>query len=540
MIETLHLRNMGALQKIGQGGQGVVYKAPNVKTIFSRRMVFKEYKKAALASLNVDALKAMPEFLENLPYRDGAHLIDIAAWPCRVVQDGARVIGFVMPSIPDDFFTDITTARGNSRVVAEFQHLLNPPQVLAMRFGQKTLTERQKYELLRRVASALSFLHERGVCVGDMSPKNMLFSLNGSPSIYFIDCDAMRVKGVSLTQQLETPGWAVPTGEERATVYSDRYKLGLLTLRLILGDQDVKDPLRLPKSVPDVLRDVIAKTLNRSPEARPTLSEWDLALDRARALAPIQPATVPIPVAVSPVHPHPSAQPTRNTGQSTAPQPQARLAAQTGHPSAPYHTAPSSAGTPGPNASSRNFLWGIAAAFLIIGLISAVIAVGSSDTTSKTATRSTPGSTTTASPPAAQTTSRRSTPTPAQNSPRAVDPNQFIATRGVTGLDPNRETCDGWRLNDRSGWATHSVRGSEKTSCQLADNVLTAYWGRYPEPSLARRQLEVPGSLLCRDVPGALCSADGRLFVMTCVGERGSDGDWITCTGGVGARVYIF
>ena len=34
---------LGVLTKIGQGGQGVVYRAPNVKTKFAASMVFKEY-----------------------------------------------------------------------------------------------------------------------------------------------------------------------------------------------------------------------------------------------------------------------------------------------------------------------------------------------------------------------------------------------------------------------------------------------------------------------------------------------------------------
>jgi hypothetical protein len=75
-------------------------------------------------------------------------------------------------------------------------------------------------------------LHKHGVCVGDISPKNLLFALIPHPAVYFIDCDAMRIDGVSVLRQVETPGWQVPAGEELATVYSDTYKLGLLALRL--------------------------------------------------------------------------------------------------------------------------------------------------------------------------------------------------------------------------------------------------------------------------------------------------------------------
>jgi hypothetical protein len=35
---------LGVLTKVGQGGQGVVYRAPKVRTRFAPWMVFKEYK----------------------------------------------------------------------------------------------------------------------------------------------------------------------------------------------------------------------------------------------------------------------------------------------------------------------------------------------------------------------------------------------------------------------------------------------------------------------------------------------------------------
>lgn len=554
MTETLQLSNMGTLQKIGQGGQGIVYKAPNVKTVFARRMVFKEYKPAALASLDVDALKAIPDFLESLPYRDGAKLIDISAWPCRVVENGNRVIGFVMPAIPDDFFTDFTTARGQSRVIAEFQHLLNAPHVLAMRFGGNIITERQKYELLRKVASSLDFLHERGVCVGDMSPKNMLFSLQGPPSVYFVDCDAMRVKGISPTQQLETPGWEVPKGEERATVFSDRYKLGLLAMRMILGEQDAKDPSRLPPSVPDILREVIAETLSRPADKRPTLSDWDLALDKARRSAPAAVPNKSGPTSASPTGPVPTPRPAPPAGPSTAPQPrpQPQPVTQTAHlptvyPPAPNPPAPYPVSAPAPAASSSKAAWLLvpAALVLLVVLIAAVSNSGPSDTGATGSSTSARPTFTTAMPPnsttsAVGTTTATTNPTRESTRPRAMDPERFASAFGSLGPDPRNDYCNWFYLRSRTGWATHSVRGSERTSCVLADNVLTTYWSRYPEPSPERRRIEVAGSVSCSSVPGSLCSPDGELFVMTCVGDGNSDGDWITCTGGDNARVYLF
>ena len=81
--------------------------------------------------------------------------------------------------------------------------------------------------------------HRHGVAVGDLSPKNLLFSLGPPVKVYFVDCDGMRL-GRSVLPQVETPDSAVRDvnrTEELATPASDSYKLALLTLRLFAGDQ---------------------------------------------------------------------------------------------------------------------------------------------------------------------------------------------------------------------------------------------------------------------------------------------------------------
>jgi len=318
MAKAIDVAQIGSLSKIGQGGQGIVYRAPTVRSTYARSMVYKEYKSVALVSLDVDALSAMPGFLEALPYADGARLISLAAWPCAIVEKGGKTTGFLMPSIPEEFFTEIWTNRPTpSRVMAEFQHLLNDPNILAMRFRGSVITEPQRLELLLELALALAFLHERNVCVGDISPKNVLYSLSPVPGTYFIDCDAMRVNGISPSSQVETPGWAVPHGEQKATVYSDRYKLGLMALRLLVGDQETKDTARLPRYIPDELRHVIKYSLDPDPRGRPELLDWEAALAKAISVAPRRPAK---PISTAPPRPaYPKPPPTVVTAPPSSP-----------------------------------------------------------------------------------------------------------------------------------------------------------------------------------------------------------------------------
>ena len=294
---------LGVLSKIGQGGQGVVYRAPNAKTTFAASMVYKQYKAQALAEIDFTALAAMPALVEeSLSYAEAERLISIAAWPCRIVEDAGTPTGFVMPAIPGQFFIALTTAKGVSPSTAEFQHLLNHPSVLAAR--GITLDDAQRFTLLREVASGLAFLHKHGVCVGDISPKNLLFTLTPQEGVYFIDCDGMRIDGVSALPQVETPGWEIPRGEELATIYSDTYKLGLLALRLVTGDQDTKNPAHLPSTAPALLRQIITDTLTNPPPQRPLPEAWTYVLGHAIEEAQHQKQiAAPAPVSAAPAPP---------------------------------------------------------------------------------------------------------------------------------------------------------------------------------------------------------------------------------------------
>ena len=313
---------LGTLTKLGHGGQGIVYQAPKAKTKFADAMVFKEYKAQARANVSFDALSAMPTLVEHtLSDHDGQRLVSISAWPCALVETSRGPVGFVMPAIPDSFYIDLTTVKGVSRTRAEFQHLLNPRSVLTAR--GITITDAQRYALLREVAKALAFLHKIGVCVGDTSPKNLLFSLHPRPAVYFIDCDAMRVNGVSALPQMETPDWEVPAGEELATIHSDTYKLGLLALRLLAGDQHTKDVQQLPPTTPKPLRQLITDTLTNDPDRRPLPETWTSLLKHAQRRTP-----TPHPTTTSPPTHSPEQQPVvRSRPTTTA---EKRIAAKVG------------------------------------------------------------------------------------------------------------------------------------------------------------------------------------------------------------------
>ena len=361
--QVIERDRLGALTKIGQGGQGVVYGAPNVKTKFAASMVYKEYKAATLAEIDFTALAAMPALVEeSLSYADGERMVSVAAWPCAIVADADGSTGFVMPAIPQEFFISLATVKGVSTSTAEFQHLLNHSSVLAAR--GITVDDAQRYSLLREVASGLAFLHKHGVCVGDISPKNLLFSLTPHEAVYFIDCDAMRINGVSALTQVETPGWTVPAGEDLATIYSDTYKLGLLGLRLLAGDHDTTNPAHLPSTTPGLLRQIITETLTRQPQSRPLPEAWNYVLGQAIEEAQYRTKTA-TPASAALAAPEIPVVHSRPSGGSA----QVRPSAPPPSPSAPSGWAPPASAP----ASSKAAIWGAVAAVAVVIAVAAFI-----------------------------------------------------------------------------------------------------------------------------------------------------------------------
>ena len=372
--QVIQRDKLGALTKIGQGGQGVVYGAPNVKTKFAASMVYKEYKAQTLAEIDFTALAAMPALVEkdSLSYGEAERLISVAACPRALVEDTGTPTGFVMPAIPYEFFIPITTAKGVSSTTAEFQHLLNHSSVLGARGID--IDDAERYTLLREVASALAFLHKHGVCACDISPKNLLFSLQPHEAVYFIDCDAMRINTVSVLRQVETPGWDTPPGVRKLpTIYSDTYKLGLPALRLLAGHQDTKNPQHLPPTTPSLLRQIITDTLTNAPTQRPPPKAWTYVLCYAVEQAQHQKltaATVPAPIS-TPLEPPPTpavghSRPTQQTARSTPPTPTPRSAP-------PISLSPPPGSAPPPSTPRLGLVVAVAAAVAVVVVVAVAL-----------------------------------------------------------------------------------------------------------------------------------------------------------------------
>ena len=364
----------------------------------------------------------------------------------------------------------------------------------------------------------MTFLHSNSVCVGDISPKNLLFTFEPPLAIYFIDCDAMRINEISALPQVETPGWEVPPGEELATVFSDTYKLGLLALRLLVGDQDVRSAQDTPPATPNALRNLIADTLSRPPTKRPLPETWTYVLGNAieeaqhrKKIAPPKPAETKASKAPPPPPPSPTAPP--------------------GDPL-----------TSGSSSTAR--VWagvaGAALAVIVVLVIIIVRSAGNSDSAPNAFRISTTSPTTSGDYGATGTWAPRSTTT---TSAVAFSPPPYLLSGTDQGGD-SRCAGGGYPLgsNYRVGPAAAPASGPY-TSCGFAIAVGESYLATPPSDYRYSTRISAASpSAGCLQVsannPYANIQCDGNQFVMECQ-MMGAD-QWITCRGGNNATVYIF
>jgi len=165
-------------------------------------------------------------------------------------------------------------------------------QSLSQRLAAGPLPSREAAELIRRVADAIEYAHQRGVVHRDLKPANILLDPNGNPRVTDFGL-AKKVKGDSgLTgsgQIMGTPSYMPPeqAGGKRGEVgpAADVYALGATLYALVTGRppfqaasvmdtvlQVISDepvpPRRLDASVPLDLETICLKCLEKEPGKR--------------------------------------------------------------------------------------------------------------------------------------------------------------------------------------------------------------------------------------------------------------------------------
>lgn len=260
------------LEKIGQGGMGLVYRARDLRL---RREV---------------ALKILPVLLGHQPeYR--LRFLNEARSAARLQHPGIVQV-FDSGEDGDVIWISQELVRGGS---------------LQERIDQGVLPPREAAELLIQLSHAVQHSHDHGVLHRDLKPSNILFA-DGSPKLADFGLARVLEGEISITRTLTamgTPGFLSPEQAAASPLVaidqrSDVYGLGAVlytsltgvspfrattqveTLKLVL-EQTPLAPRQLQPTIPLDLQTICLKCLEKSPNQR-YANAADLAADLERFL----------------------------------------------------------------------------------------------------------------------------------------------------------------------------------------------------------------------------------------------------------------
>jgi hypothetical protein len=302
----VRLADLRVGELIAEGGEGKVYHLP-----MQPHLVFKSYRSHA-ATRDLDALICWPATAIDAASRQT--VAASAAWPvAEVLDDDSAVAGFLLPRAPKRF--SLRHRDGATRL-ASLSYLTSDPAHRAAAYGiaLPSAGAPERFGLVCALARLLDAF-DRGtprIGHGDLSTKNVLWSLQRGPEVFVIDCDNCEPFGAdgsplgeSTRRRAMTPNWDDPAVERGSnpTIGSDRYSLALIFLRVVgaanfpmqarqRGGEPVTVEFPLPSAMlssPPLaegarLWRLCASGLSLAkPAARPATSEWVDALEEVMA-----------------------------------------------------------------------------------------------------------------------------------------------------------------------------------------------------------------------------------------------------------------
>jgi hypothetical protein len=204
-----------------------------------------------------------------------------------VEGDGGEVVGCLVPLAAHPFYYVPADDPEHRKVTQNAKWLISAPK-RARRAGAAAVSERDvvaRATVLARVSLLLEVLHRNGVVFGDLSKRSVLFGAGEVASAFVVGCEGAAFAGEGVLQR-NSAGWAAPSSSDVElsrepsvqSVETDRYKLGLLVLRVIAPAGDGLDRSRDASRAAGVLDEQGQRMLDRAlgddPAARPTAADW--------------------------------------------------------------------------------------------------------------------------------------------------------------------------------------------------------------------------------------------------------------------------
>ena len=254
------LANYELLERIGQGGMGIVYKARQVSL---DRMVAVKVLGTLSSNEYVHRFRTEAVAAGSLQHPNIVAVHEVGLW------EGRHYL--VMDYVPGPTFAELTLDRPL-------------PVARAARY-------------LRVIAEAVHFAHERGILHRDLKPSNVLLDANDQPRVTDFGLAKRLESGLDLTlsgQVLGSPSYMPPeqaSGQKgRVGRRSDVYALGAILYHLVTGrppfvgetlpdtlrqvlDEEPLSPRLLNPAVPVDVETICLKCLEKDPDRRYTTAQ---------------------------------------------------------------------------------------------------------------------------------------------------------------------------------------------------------------------------------------------------------------------------
>jgi hypothetical protein len=292
---------------LAEGGEGRVY-----ELVDRRGVLLKAYRRP-LAAAPLAGLVAWPAEVRAQRPELAERVAASSAWPSAVVvdrsSDEATARGLLLPRAPRRF--SLRHRDGDVRL-ATLSYLTAAPGQRAAAYGLALppAFSPERLGLVYALARLLEAFQTASPAIGhgDLSTKNVLWSLERGPEVFVLDCDSAErydPDGVAVDaghrRRAMTPNWddpAIPPGSN-PTPQSDGYSLALIFLRVvgaahfpIQGRQRSGEPLHVDLGVPPTalrarsldaqaaIWDLCDRGLGVAhPDERPSASAWAGALE---------------------------------------------------------------------------------------------------------------------------------------------------------------------------------------------------------------------------------------------------------------------
>lgn len=224
-------------EQIGKGGFAVVFKdprSPGTTCIKQFKQPVDGESAQRLRHLAQMELWARPSEI--------AGIRETFSWPLELFGDEQRILGYTMPLAPDDAFITLRAAGREARRLLEISYLTVKDYFRrgAISSSAPDFTFSDRIDLALSVCDAIRMLHGHGLVFRDVSARNMAARLTVPRSAFILDADSIVDVESARSNPITSPGWQVDPAHD--PLQTDRAKLSLLVLRLLVEDNDARPP----------------------------------------------------------------------------------------------------------------------------------------------------------------------------------------------------------------------------------------------------------------------------------------------------------